>query len=123
MNSKRTHTPPGHMVLQVDDAIVHVYSTLPFPKVLLAEAKKRLAGVYFYDKHKPHAPPGKYHLHVYLKNNEMFAINWDGTAHDQSHQKVIPGKVFKALRTKFPDLVLPPNRIIESISLDPTILT
>ena len=112
-----------HIVLQVDEAVLHVFSTEPIPAALLEEAKRPLTGVYLYDKHTPHTTPGQYHLHVYLKQNEIFAINWDGSAHDQSHQKVIPGRVFNALKAKFPNLILPPNRIIESIALDPSLLT
>jgi len=112
-----------HIVVQVDNAIVHVYTIPPASKQLLAEFKQHLTGAYFYDKHQLHAPTGQYHLHVYLKNNEIFAINWDGSAHDQSHQTVIPGKVFKALKAKFPDMVLPINRIIECVTLDPSLWT
>ena len=112
-----------HIVVQVDEAIVHVYLTPPTSSQLLVEFKQTLTGAYFYDKHQPHAPTGQYHLHVYLKNNEIFAINWDGTAHDQSHQKKIPGKVFTALKARFPKLVLPANRIIECVTLDPSLWT
>jgi len=112
-----------HIVVQVDEAIVHVYTILPTSKQLLAEFTRHLTGAYFYDKHKPHAPTGQYHLHVYLKNNEIFAINWDGSAHDQSHQTIIPGKVIKALKAMFPDLILPSNRIIECVTLDPSLWT
>ena len=110
----------GHIVLRVDEATVHVYSALPFPKKILTEAKQNLTGIYFYDKHQPHANTGQYHIHVYLKNNEIFAINWDGSAHDQSHHRVIPRRVFQALQARFPGMVLPADRIIESIALDPS---
>jgi hypothetical protein len=110
----------GHIVLRVDEATVHVYSGASFPKQILTEAKQNLTGIYFYDKHQPHANTGQYHMHVYLRNNEIFAINWDGSAHDQSHHRVIPRKVFQALQAKFPGLALPADRIIESFALDPT---
>lgn len=74
-----------HIVVKTGDAIIHVYCGTPPPRSLLTEARQRLAGVYFYDKHQPHAPPGQYHLHVYLKNNQIFAINWDGTGSMQDH--------------------------------------
>jgi hypothetical protein len=108
-----------HLVMEVDEAVVHIY-TENVPPQLLKEAKQGkgtpLAGTYFYRKDGPHVPTGQYHLHVYEKNNQLFAINWDGTAHDQSHGVTIPGKVFDAIQTKFPKLKLPANRIIESFS-------
>lgn len=113
------HSPSlNHTVLPVGDAIVHVYFLSELAEKLatpLVEGKQSLTGAYRYDLHSPHTPKGQYHIHVYLKNNQIFAINWDGTAHDQSHRKVIPGKVFAALKAEFPDLVMPPNRIIECI--------
>ena len=60
---------------------------------------------------------GQRHLHVYKKNNELFSLNWDGSGHDNSRGSEIPKKVFDHLKTKHPDLTLPDNRIIESISL------
>ena len=74
-----------------------------------------LGGVYYFQKHAPHVPPGQRHLHLYKTHNEIFAINWDGSAHDQSHGVRIPNQVYRALQTRFPDLDLPAKQIIASI--------
>jgi hypothetical protein len=84
---------------------------------LLTEANPKgitLIGPYSVIKHPPHNSTGDYHLHVYEKNNELFAINKNGTAHDGSHGVTIPLKVFNAITTQRPDWIIPQNRIIET---------
>ena len=83
----------------------------------LEEAKhvgKPIGGTYSALKHPPHGGQGQYHLHLYCKNNKLFAINLDGTAHDQSHGIQIPEKVAKGIREHFPKFELPDNNLIES---------
>ena len=84
----------------------------------LDEAQHRgvpLGGKYSAQLHSAHTPPrGQQHLHVYAKNNQLFALNMDGTAHDQSHQTQIPRKVADAIRQQFPTFVVPPSNFIES---------
>ena len=62
--------------------------------------------------------PNKNHLHVYLKNNNLFAINRDGTAHDKSHGISIPRYVSDRIRSEYPDFIIPPNNFIESAELN-----
>lgn len=84
---------------------------------LLFEARHRgkpLGGPYSASFHKAHIPAGLDHLHVYVKQNELFAINRDGTAHDRSHGVEIPNRVADAIRDKYPDFTLPANNFIES---------
>ena len=84
---------------------------------LLREAKLKgepLTGTYATQYHAAHIKDGQDHLHVYCKQNQLFAINQDGSAHDRSHQTQIPNKVADAIRTKFPDFRLPPNNFIEN---------
>lgn len=84
----------------------------------LNEAKQKgnitLGGIYSAALHKV-PPPGKTHLHVFAKNNQLFAINIDGSAHDDSHKIQIPNKVANAIKNQFPDFILPPNNYIESV--------
>jgi hypothetical protein len=61
-----------------------------------------------------HVLPGQRHVHVFLRGNELFALNADGTAHDQSHGVDIPGKVLKRLPDVCQWLKLPPNGCIAS---------
>lgn len=85
--------------------------------MLLQEAKHRgvpLDGPYSVIKHSPHTPKNDYHLHVFVKNNQIFAINKDGTAHDRSHGCQIPGVAADALRKMFPGFKFPENNLIES---------
>lgn len=109
-----------HNILVAGGAVAHLYATSPGIRQRIDEAKQRgqpLTGVYTYRKDKP-PPKGQYHLHIFEKNNELFAINWNGTAHDKNHNKVIPLTVYDALREKFPTLVLPDrnSRVIESVN-------
>lgn len=73
-----------------------------------------LGGKYSAQLHRAHASEGQVHLHVYARNNQLFSINIDGTAHDQSHGAKIPNRVAKAIADNFPDFRLPPSRIIEN---------
>ncbi|HEV3098170.1 MAG TPA: hypothetical protein VGY75_00495 [Candidatus Udaeobacter sp.] len=111
--------------LHTDDCVLHIYtndftSLTTLTEATLDEARRRgepLYGPYSVQDHEAHAQPGEDHLHVYWKNNQLFALNkGTGTAHDQSHGIKIPNKLAKALQQKFPDLKLPPNNFIESAS-------
>lgn len=72
------------------------------------------------DTDKSHIPPdpNKTHLHVFKNGNEIFAINKDGTAHDKSAGKKIPGAIFNTLKQKYPDFSFPPNRIIREMLIN-----
>lgn len=106
-----------YVTFQVDEYTVYLYEVDHKMTTSLREARHRgvpLCGPYSYRKDQPHSPMGQYHLHVYRKGNELFALNFDGTAHDQNHGVTIPNKVADALRQRFPDLILPANNLIES---------
>ncbi len=84
----------------------------------LKEAKHRgtpLVGKYSARVDTPHDGTGQRHIHVYDRSVELFAMNANGTAHDQYHQVRIPGRVAKAIQVEYPDFVIPPDRFIESI--------
>lgn len=84
---------------------------------ILAEAKHRglpLGGQYSAQLHSAHSSVGQQHVHVYAKNNQLFALNKDGSAHDASHKIQIPNKVAKAIQDKFPGFNLPANKLIET---------
>lgn len=74
-------------------------------------ARRTFSGVY----HKAHIPDGQDHIHVHQRNNQLFALNVDGTAHDNSHGTRIPNRIADGLRRHFPDVTLPPNNFIESV--------
>lgn len=75
---------------------------------------KPLVGTYSAKYHRAHTAHGQDHLHVFDRKNQSFAINVDGTAHDQSHQTLIPNKVAKAIADKYTQVSLPQRRFIES---------
>lgn len=105
------------VTLLVEDYVINIYSGGGEAQRLLTEAKHRgipLGGQYSAQRHGPHTPKGQHHLHVYAKNNELFAINKDGTAHDDSHGAQIPSKVHRSLRNLFPDYNIPSNGFLES---------
>ena len=74
-----------------------------------------LWGPYSVVRNTPHSAGGQHHLHIYMKKKKLFAINKDGTAHDQSHGCSIPSRVAKALRSKFPDYRIPADNYIEGV--------
>lgn len=73
-----------------------------------------LGGSYSVQLHQAHSSVGQKHLHVYSKNNQLFSLNKDGSAHDQSHGVRIPNKVASAIQKQFPAFALPKDNIIES---------
>lgn len=82
----------------------------------LNEAKSKglpVGGAYSLQFHKAHSPVGMDHLHGYERNNQLFALNIDGSAHDQSHRIRLPHKLAKAIRQQFPDFKLPKDNVIE----------
>lgn len=101
---------------EVEEYSVHVLYDAKESNVL-TEAKHKglpLGGQYSAQLHNAHSNAGQQHLHVYAKNNQLFSLNKDGTAHDKSHQTQIPNKVAKAIANKFPDFTLPNDNFIES---------
>jgi outer membrane protein assembly factor BamA len=68
--------------------------------------------------HTAHTTPGQNHIAVYYKQNRLFSLNTDGTAHDRSHGIRIPNKVVKGIQQRFPDIQIPPNNIIEAATLE-----
>lgn len=107
--------------MEIDEQTA-LYITVENSNLSLNEARHKgnihLVGQYSASKHKIQ-PPGQDHIHVYMRQNQLFAINFDGTAHDRSHGVEIPNKVYKALASEFPNLKLPSNRVIESIENTP----
>lgn len=100
----------------VDKYSVHILHDSDEPGNL-QEARLKgvpLGGTYSAQLHRPHASGGQVHLHIYARNNQLFSINIDGTAHDRSHGARIPSRVAKAIADTFPNFRLPPNRLIES---------
>lgn len=59
-------------------------------------------------------PGNQKHMHIYVKRNELFAINADGTAHDGYHNVKIPDAIAPFIQSK--GITLPPNNIIECLS-------
>ena len=102
--------------VQVEEYIVHVWYKRTGHN-LITEAKHKglpLGGQYSAQLHKPPFTVGQQHIHVYANNNQLFALNKDGSAHDQSRGIRIPNKVAKAISNEFPDFILPSANIIES---------
>jgi hypothetical protein len=98
-----------------NDLITILYSTQS--SRMLNEAKTKglpVGGPYSIQFHSAHSPVGMSHLHAYERNNQLFALNLDGTAHDKSHGTRIPNRVASAISHYFPDFQLPQDNIIES---------
>lgn len=107
--------------LQVDEFILQIYPADDDSVATITEAQHKgepLYGPYSVQDHSAHVEPGEDHIHVYLRKNQLFALNKpSGTAHDQSHGIKIPNKLAKAIRQKFPGITLPPNNLIENAPL------
>lgn len=107
-----------HELLDIDGFLI----TITFhndKSELLLEAKSKgtpLIGTYSVIKHPPHTNPGEYHLHVYDGQDQIFAINKSGKAHDGFHGVRIPNKVYSALTQKYKGWTFPPDQIIESLN-------
>jgi hypothetical protein len=54
--------------------------------------------------------------HVYNGQNQVFAINKSGTAHDGYHGVRIPNKVYKELINRYNGWQFPPSKIIETVN-------
>ena len=80
-----------------------------------AGAGKKLRGDFSYRVDTATTGTNAKHIHVFKKKNEIFAINFDGTAHDDWHQTPIPKKVAKKLESLFDDITIPDNNFIKSV--------
>lgn len=99
-----------------DDYILHIYTSNSVLKKNLLESKFGNIGQYSYRIDPPHNNTnGQRHLHGYLKGNEIFAINIDGSAHDGCHQTTIPQKFLDELPKIFKGVKIPENGLIESV--------
>ncbi|NOR45425.1 MAG: hypothetical protein GQ534_07545 [Candidatus Delongbacteria bacterium] len=99
-----------------DDYEVNIILKTEKLDIILTEANskgKPIGGTYSAKIHKPHSTVGKKHIHVYSKNNQLFSINIDGSAHDDSHGVKIPNKVVKGMKKNFPNFIIPKDNLIE----------
>lgn len=113
------------IVIESPDFVIHVYfedrtSNRSGNVVeLLNEAiykGKPIGGSYSALEHKPKVPPNAQpHYHFYDRNRQLFAINKDGTAHDDSHGCKINNKIASFMKSV--GYVVPSNNIIESTDL------
>jgi hypothetical protein len=106
--------------LQIDEVTIHVFCDDDEAIFALHEANQRgvpLGGPYSARYDKAHTDPGEDHLHVFMKNNQIFAINKSGTAHDHSHGTHIPNRVVKGIQKAFPQIQLPDDNLIECIGV------
>lgn len=104
--------------IKIEDLTITIFYH-PDTSSFVIESKSKgnyLIGNYSYMKHPPHTSPGEYHIHVYDGQNQIFAINKNGTAHDGYHGVRIPNKVYNALVQKFPEWTFPSNQVIESLN-------
>lgn len=84
---------------------------------LINEARskgKPIDGQHSAQLHGPYTAAGQSHLYVYARNNQLFALNIDGSAHDDSHRALIPNKVADAIRKHFPSFNVPRDNYVEN---------
>lgn len=112
----KQHADHEWFTFAVDNYVVHILFAKSDGGPLFEGKSKSfdLGGQYSVRLDKAHSVPGQDHIHVYAKKNQIFAMNQDGSAHDQSHGTQIPNKVARAISQKFPGFTLPPNNFIES---------
>ena len=84
---------------------------------LIGEAKKHIdlgQGKHVY-MHKANIPNSQDHLHFYMNRTKLFALNRDGTAHDQSHGKVMANWTVDAIKAYYPTFQFPKSKLIEHL--------
>lgn len=113
----KTESPYKRFIFEIDEYIINFFiKSDDESATILNEGRQRgssLGGQYSAAHHTV-PEPGKEHIHVFAKGRAIFALNIDGTAHDNSHGVKIPNKVADAIRTHFQKFILPPNNLIES---------
>ena len=108
-------------LIELEEFVLHVYCDDLDARIILHEAKHRgipIGGPYSAQYHTAHTTRSQVHIHIYYKNNQLFALNKDGSAHDRTHGFPIPNKVVKGIRQHFPDFQIPPDQIIECATLE-----
>lgn len=104
--------------VEVGDTVVHIAVESGGGADNMVKAKlpgKPLMGAYSYRVDSAVSGTSRKHIHVFMHRNQLFALNFDGTAHDDSHQTKIPKKVASKLRELFPKLSIPEDDFIKSI--------
>jgi hypothetical protein len=110
------------IVFRIEEYTIHLYfeSENDELKQYFSEAKTRgsisFDSVYSANKHGSHTTKGQDHLHIYAKNNEIAAVNIDGTGHDGHHGFKLPNKVYDGIIKNFPKFKSI-NKIIEEVEL------
>jgi hypothetical protein len=64
--------------------------------------------------HRAHIPDGQDHLHFFLRQQELYALNRDGTAHDTSHGAQLHRWAMDAIKQNYDGFRIPPKGLIES---------
>lgn len=96
------------IIFSIEEYTIHIYfkSENNELKQYFSEAKTRgrvsFDSTYSATKHNAHTTRGQDHLHLYAHNNEIAAINIDGTGHDGHHGLKLPNKVYDGIITNFP---------------------
>ncbi len=84
----------------------------------LGAKRLELGKGYSAEKHPAHVPGCREHLHVYRRRNQLFALNVDGSAHDDSHGTTIPKHVVTMMGRHFPEFNVPRDGKIAAFELD-----
>lgn len=97
--------------------ILHIYYESAGSDAALLEARHSgfpLGGPYSARRDRAHTPVDDLHLHIFARNNEIAAINRDGTGHDGSSGIRLPARAADGIRRLFPEIHVPASNIIES---------
>ena len=65
--------------------------------------------------HKAHVPNGQDHLHFLVKGASIYAINQDGSAHDQSHGVTMQKWAIIGAQKHYPAFTMPKDGLIECL--------
>jgi len=63
--------------------------------------------------HRQHISGAQDHIHFGHKNQSLYAMNRDGSAHDGSHGERLSNRAVDFLRTDFADFKIPKKKVIE----------
>lgn len=68
--------------------------------------------------HPAHGGQGKPHFHCLQRGNKLYAMNFDGTNHDNSKGVRLHNRVIDYIKDKMPQVTLPKDGVIEQLLVD-----
>jgi len=101
---------------RIGEYTVHLYSNGHGLPALMEGLTTNISKGYSIRKDPPHGGQGQTHFHVIRRDNELMAVNMDGTGHDGSSGYTLPGVVANWLQKNVDGINIRQDRVIEMIT-------